>query len=44
MEKQNMKGRPSEVAAILGKTKDSNISSNGKDTQKWITPGNQKTN
>jgi hypothetical protein len=43
MEKRNMKWRPSEVIAISGRTKDFNISSNGKDTQRWTTPGNQKT-
>jgi hypothetical protein len=44
MEKQNTKWRPSEVIAISGRTKDFNISLNGKDTQRWTILGNQKTN
>jgi hypothetical protein len=41
-EKQNTKWKPSEVTATLGRTKDSNISSNGKGIRKPTTPGKQK--
>jgi hypothetical protein len=44
MEKQNTKWKPSEVIAILGRTKDFNIFLNGRATRKQTTLGNQKTN
>jgi hypothetical protein len=42
-EKRNTKWRPSETTTISGRTKDFNISSNGKAIRRPITPGSQKT-
>jgi hypothetical protein len=43
-EKRNTKWRPSEVIATSGRTKSCNISLNGKDIRRPITPGSQKIN